>query len=94
MPKGTAAAARRKNTSAARRQGVKPNYHAAAQHSSLQILEAAVKKAGSFDPQKLRDAMASITVQTIQGPWKANEQGFSTIEGVTIQIQNGERVIV
>ena len=60
----------------------------------MQIMEAAVKEVGSFDPQMLRDALASIDVQTVRGRWKANEQGLSTIEGLSFQIQNGKRVIV
>ncbi len=55
---------------------------------------AAVKEAGSFDPQKVRDALASSDVQTIRERWKANEQGLSTIDGLTFQIQNGKRVVV
>ncbi len=77
-----------------KRYGVKPNYHAALAYAEMQILEAAVKYAGSFDPAKVREALASITVQTMHGRWKANEQGMSTIESLTIQIQNGKRVIV
>ncbi len=60
----------------------------------MQIFVAAVKEAGSFDPAKIREALASITVQTITGLYKANEQGHSPIDGVAFQIQNGKRVIV
>lgn len=60
----------------------------------MQVLEAAVKHAGGFDPPKVHDALASITVETIMGPWKPDAQGLSTIEGLTFQIQNGKRVIV
>ncbi len=77
-----------------RRFGETPNYHASGGYAAMQILTAAVKRAGSFDPEKIRDALASIKVHAIRGPWKANEQGLSTIEGLTFQIQNGERVIV
>ena len=77
-----------------RRFGKTPNYHAAGGYSALQIFAAAVKRAGRFDPEKVREALASIEVQAIRGRWKANEKGLSTIEGVTIQIQNGKRVIV
>ncbi len=76
------------------RHGVKPNYHAAEAYTEMQILEAAVNKAASFDPHKLRNAMASIAIETIMGRWKPNAQGLSTIEGLTFQIQNGKRVIV
>ncbi len=77
-----------------KRYGVMPNYHAAGGYSAMQILEAAVKEAGSFDPEKIREALASITVQAVRGRWKANGQGLSSIEPITIQIQNGKRVIV
>ncbi len=78
-----------------RRFGKTPNYHAAGGYSALQIFAAAVKRAGSFDPEKVREALTSILVYTIRGPYKANEQGFSApIEALTIQIQKGERVIV
>ncbi len=77
-----------------KRFGEKPNYRAATSHAEMQIYEAAVKQAGSFDPGKIRDALASITVQTVMGPWKVNERGFMSIDGLVIQIQNGERVIV
>ena len=81
-----------------RRYGVKPNYHAAAGYAAMQVYEAAVKKAGSFDSEKVRDAMGSIAVNTIYGRWKANEQGLVTAPapgaGLNFQIQNGKRVIV
>ena len=79
-----------------KRYGGKPNYHAAGGYTVMQILEAAVKKSGSFDPEKVRDALASITVDTIWGRWKANEQGLVPAPGtgLAFQIQNGERMIV
>jgi branched-chain amino acid transport system substrate-binding protein len=76
------------------RYGVTPNYHAALGYAETQILEAVVTNVGSFDAQKIRDAMASMTVETIVGRWKSDTQGLSTIEGLTFQIQNGKRVIV
>ncbi len=79
-----------------KRYGGKPNYHAAGGYTVMQFLEAAVKKSGSFDPEKVRDALASITVDTIWGRWKANEQGLVPAPGtgLAFQIQNGERMIV
>jgi len=77
-----------------RRYGEKPNYHAAMGYDAVQMMEAAVKQAGSFDPERVRDALASIRVETIAGPWKVDEQGLSNREGLTFQIQNGERMIV
>ncbi len=60
----------------------------------MQIFVAAVKEAGSFDPERIREALASITVETITGLYKPNEQGHSPIDVVAFQIQNGKRVIV
>ena len=78
-----------------KRYGVKPNYHASNGYTEMQIFTAAVRRASSFDPKKVRDAMSSIRVDTIRGPWKANEQGISApIEGVAFQIQNGKRLIM
>ena len=76
------------------RYGAKPNYHAASAYAEMQILEAAVKDAGSFDPQQVRDALSSIAVKTIIGGYKADTQGMSPIDGLTFQIQNGKRAIV
>ena len=78
-----------------KRYGVTPNYHASGGYSALQIFVAAVKKAGSFDPKKIREALTSILVYTIRGPYKANERGFSIpAEALTFQIRSGKRVIV
>ncbi len=77
-----------------KRYGVKPNYLGASGYAGMQIMEAAVKDAGSFDPEKIRDALASIAVYTVRSPYKANEKGMSPIDGLAFQIRNGERVIV
>jgi branched-chain amino acid transport system substrate-binding protein len=74
--------------------GDEPNYHAGQAYASMQIFEAAVKQAGSFDREKVRDAMASMSVPTIVGQWKVDEKGMNDKDGLTFQIQNGERVIV
>ena len=58
------------------------------------IFHVAVEHAASFEPEKVRDALASITVETIKGPYKADARGLSTMEGLTFQIQNSKRVIV
>lgn len=68
-----------------KRYGVKPNYHAAGGYAAMQVLEAAVKKAGSFEPEKLRNALASGMAYSLTGPYKPNEQGFSSTEGMTFQ---------
>jgi branched-chain amino acid transport system substrate-binding protein len=71
-----------------------PNYHAGQAYASMQIFEAAVKHANTFDREKVRDALATIKVNTITGEWSVDENGMNDKEGLTFQIQNGERVIV
>jgi branched-chain amino acid transport system substrate-binding protein len=77
-----------------KRYGEKPNYHAGGAYGALQVTEAAIKKAGAFDSQKLRDALASIEVTTIFGRYKVNDKGMNEHEGVTFQILQGKRRVV
>ena len=76
------------------RYGDTPNYHSGTAYASLQVFEAAVIKAGSFDRVKVRDALASLDVKTVIGTFKVNAQGLNSHEGMTFQIQDGERKIV
>jgi branched-chain amino acid transport system substrate-binding protein len=77
-----------------KRFGEEPNYHAGGAYGALQVTEAALKKAGSFDSEKLREAFASIDVTTAFGRFKVNEKGMNEHEGITFQIIKGERRIV
>jgi branched-chain amino acid transport system substrate-binding protein len=77
-----------------KRYGEEPNYHAGTTYGALQVTEAAIKQAGSFDNQKIRDAMASIDVTTIFGHFKVNAKGMNEHEGLTFQILKGKRRIV
>jgi len=74
--------------------GTEPNYHAGAAYGAMQVLEAAVKDAGSFDNEKVRDSYASIDVMTMFGRYKVDEKGLNSHKGMTFQIQNGKRMIV
>ncbi len=77
-----------------KRYGEKPEFHASAGFAMMQITVAAVKAAGSFDPEKVHTALASISVETIRGTYKANERGMSHMEPLAFQIRNGKRLIV
>jgi branched-chain amino acid transport system substrate-binding protein len=72
----------------------KPNYHAGGAYGALQVTEAAVKKAGSFDREKVREAMASIEAQTVFGRYKVDAKGMNSHEGITFQILKGQRRVV
>jgi branched-chain amino acid transport system substrate-binding protein len=77
-----------------KRFGEKPNYHAGGAYGALQVTEAAVKKAGSFDSEKLREAFATIEVQTAFGRYKVDAKGMNSHEGLTFQILKGQRRVV
>jgi branched-chain amino acid transport system substrate-binding protein len=77
-----------------KRYNEKPNYHAGSTYGALQVTEAAIKKAGSFDSEKLREALASIEVTTVFGHYKVNAKGMNEHEGLTFQILKGQRRVV
>ncbi len=81
-----------------KRYGEEPNYHSSNGYIKMQLTAAAVKRARSFDPEKVREALASMAVYTIKRPYKADAQGYSSrpnvIGHLNYQIQNGKRVIV
>jgi branched-chain amino acid transport system substrate-binding protein len=77
-----------------KRYGEKPNYHAGGTFGALQVTEAAIKQAGSFDNEKLRQALATIDVNTAFGRYKVDARGMNSHEGITFQILRGERRIV
>jgi branched-chain amino acid transport system substrate-binding protein len=73
-----------------------PDYHAASNYSSLEVLAAAVKRAGGLDHDKLRDAIAAVRVQTLIGTWRIDPRtgiqlGYTSY---ILQWQNGKQVIV
>ena len=72
----------------------KPNYHAGGAYGALQVTEAALKKAGSFDNEKLREVLATIEVQTAFGRYKVDARGMNSHEGLTFQILRGQRRVV
>ncbi|MBI4254669.1 MAG: amino acid ABC transporter substrate-binding protein [Candidatus Rokubacteria bacterium] len=77
-----------------KRYGEKPNYHAGGTYGALQVTEAALKKAGSFDHEKLRDVLATIEVTNIYGRYKVDARGMNSHEGLTFQILQGQRRVV
>jgi branched-chain amino acid transport system substrate-binding protein len=77
-----------------KRFGEKPNYHAGGAYGALLVTEAALKKVGSFDNEKLRDALATIEVHTMYGRYKVDARGMNSHEGLTFQILRGQRRVV
>ena len=75
--------------------GFVPDYHAASSSAGGLVLQLAIEKAGSVDPQKVRDALASLDATTFLGPVRFNAEGLNTAKPmVTVQIQHGRVVTV
>ena len=72
-----------------------PPYQTAAAYAGMQILEAAVKKAGSFDKEMIRDALQNLEMNTIFGPYKVDTKGSQEAKRAYVfQVQKGVRKVV
>ncbi|TAM60844.1 hypothetical protein EPN52_04320 [bacterium] len=76
--------------------GHAPDYHAAANFASLEVLGDAVKRVGSLDSAKLRDQLATLTMPTVMGTYKVDpktgiQQGYKSL---VLQWVNGKQFVV
>jgi branched-chain amino acid transport system substrate-binding protein len=70
-------------------------YHAASASGACLALVIAVEKAGTTEPDKVRDALAGLDEQTFFGPIKFDPTGKNVTKKMSvIQIQQGEAVPV
>jgi len=75
--------------------GRDPVYHNAEATAACLALVLAVEKAGSTDPDKVRDALAALDTPSFFGPIKFTPEGMNvTKQMAVIQIQNGKAVPV
>ncbi len=75
--------------------GRAPEYHGAEATAACLALVLAVEKAGSTEPDKVRDALATLDEQTFFGPLKFNAEGQNVTKTMgVIQIQGGKPVSV
>ena len=75
--------------------GREPNYHAAGTYGGMQAFEAGVRKAGSLDQDKIRQALGEIDVNTIFGRYKVNERGGQIGKtSIIVQWQGGKKEIL
>ncbi|MGH7311352.1 MAG: hypothetical protein ACREK6_21930 [Candidatus Rokuibacteriota bacterium] len=59
------------------------------------MLTEAVKRAGSVDREKIRDAILKLEFNTVHGTFKVDQDGFQIAHKmVTFQWQDGKKVIV
>jgi branched-chain amino acid transport system substrate-binding protein len=73
-----------------KRFGADAEYHSAEGAAACLALVLAVEKAGSADPKKVRDALASLDTPSFFGPIKFNSRGQNVTKPMSaIQIQNG-----
>lgn len=75
--------------------GHDPDYHNAESTAGCLAFMYAIEKAGSTDPQKVRDALANLDVMSFYGRLKFDAQGVNTYKPMVVnQIQNGQLVTV
>jgi len=72
-----------------------PDYHNAESSATCLAFQYAIQKAGSLDPQKVRDALAALNVVTFYGILKFDERGINVYKPMAVnQIQKGNLVTV
>lgn len=75
--------------------GYDPNYNVAGSSAAGLALQLAIEKAGTLDVNKVRDALASLDIETFFGPIKYDNRGVNVAATVSvIQIQNGKSTLV
>jgi branched-chain amino acid transport system substrate-binding protein len=75
--------------------GREPDFHSASGYASCLMLEEAVKRAGSLDRAKIRDAMARLKMTTLYGDHEVDDTGLQIKHKmVYFQWQDGEQEIV
>jgi branched-chain amino acid transport system substrate-binding protein len=63
-------------------------------YACVQVLSAALGKAGAPDREKVRDAMAATDMTTVVGPVKFRPNGTGIVQGAFLQWLNGKQELV
>jgi branched-chain amino acid transport system substrate-binding protein len=75
--------------------GAELSYHSAAGYGSCQVLMQAIRRAGSLESEKVRDAMLTMDLNTVFGAFKVDRDGLQIAHKVVMfQWQDGKKVIV
>jgi branched-chain amino acid transport system substrate-binding protein len=75
--------------------GYWPDYHPPQSVAALEVYHHAFQKAGSLDPQKVRDAIESTDIMTLYGPVRFNNLGENIGKSMSVvQVQDGKTVVV
>lgn len=73
---------------------VVPGYYEIEGYTSLMVAKAAIEKAGSYDKEKIRNALANLQMDTPFGPIKFDEKGDNAHPTILTQVQDGKFVTV
>jgi branched-chain amino acid transport system substrate-binding protein len=75
--------------------GREPVYHAAAGYAGCLIYAEAVRRAGAFDSDKVRETLLALQMRTPFGEYKVDETGFQVAHKmVMLQWQDGKKMTV
>ncbi|ANW00850.1 amino acid ABC transporter substrate-binding protein [Bradyrhizobium icense] len=75
--------------------GYAPPYQAAESAAAVQVYADAFERAGSLDPQAVRDALAATDMKTFYGPIKFDDTGKNIAKPMALyQVLNGEYKVV
>jgi branched-chain amino acid transport system substrate-binding protein len=72
--------------------GYEPDYHAASGASDVEAFAYALEKAGTLDPQKMRDTIAGIEFDSLYAHVKFGPEGQITLPQIVIQVQKDQVV--
>jgi branched-chain amino acid transport system substrate-binding protein len=75
--------------------GAALSYHSASGYGGCQVLIEAIRRAGSLDSEKVRDAILTMDLNTVFGAFKVDKAGIQIAHKmVMFQWQDGKKVIV
>jgi branched-chain amino acid transport system substrate-binding protein len=75
--------------------GYWPDYHPPQSVAALEVYHHAFQKAGSLDPDKVRDAIEKTDIMTLYGPVRFNNLGENIGKSMSVvQVQDGKIVVV
>jgi branched-chain amino acid transport system substrate-binding protein len=73
-----------------------PGYYSAFGFVAGTVLEAAVKKAGSIDTERVREALTTLKMGSVMGRQEVDPNTYMQVgvKGLVVQVQNGKREVV
>jgi len=75
--------------------GHEPSYHSAAGYAGCMIYVEGVKRAGSIDADKVRDALLKLDMKTMFGEYKVDQDGFQVAHKMVLfQWHEGRKLTV